>query len=34
MGVGAAFIISMVIYICDSNSRNKFLQTVCENIWD
>lgn len=34
MGIGAAVIISIVIYICDSNSRNQFLQNICENIWD
>ncbi|CAD8119636.1 unnamed protein product [Paramecium sonneborni] len=34
MSVGAAIIISIVIYICDSNSRKEFLQNICENIWD
>ncbi|CAK57114.1 unnamed protein product (macronuclear) [Paramecium tetraurelia] len=33
MSVGAAIIISMVIYISDSHSRKEFLQNVCENIW-
>ncbi|CAD8108408.1 unnamed protein product [Paramecium primaurelia] len=34
MSVGAAIIISIVIYICDSHSRKEFLQNICENIWD
>jgi hypothetical protein len=30
---GAIFIL-ITIYLCDSNARNQYLSTVCEDIWD
>ncbi|CAD8116871.1 unnamed protein product [Paramecium sonneborni] len=33
MGIGAAIMIIIVIYICDSNARNEFLSKICQTLW-
>ncbi|CAK87606.1 unnamed protein product (macronuclear) [Paramecium tetraurelia] len=34
MGIGAAVMIVIVIYICDANARKEFLSKICENVLD